>query len=188
MNDLLTRLREETRPQHEAAEALFYTEDLRSGTLSVAQYLHLMQTHLVFHRALENALADVAGYPLEERLKTAWLLADLDAAGEAPSEEIPEELNTWSDTALLGAAYVAEGSMLGGQVIRKWLSAHPELGKLAGNSRFYEGYGSETGSLWKQFRAYLSDRGTGVEDEIVDGAQKAFGVYMEVFRRSTVVA
>ncbi len=182
MGEILSQLKEQTRELHEQTEQLFYTDALKDGTLTSNQYKHLLQAHLAFHKALENALSTIEDYPLEERRKAGWIEADLTAIHESPKSAQTSTFADWAMPELLGAAYVAEGSMLGGQVIKRWLQAHPELGSYAGDSQFYGGYGKNTGERWKAFGSYLVDKSTGHEPAIVEGAKKAFMAYQDIFR------
>jgi heme oxygenase len=188
MSHLLGRLRQETRPLHEQTEHLFYTESLSKGTLSAIEYSHLLRTHLVFHQALETAIDRHSDffqdYEPDIRRKTAWLESDLVHLNE-PLPALHSDLFAgWSPVALLGAAYVAEGSMLGGTVIARLLQQNEAIRPLLTHARFYQGYGPATGSNWKQFGAFLTERGTPYADEVVDAAGRAFSLYQTVFREN----
>lgn len=131
MINLLERLREETRPLHEQTEQLFYTEALRNGTLTAVEYSHLLRTHLIFHQALETAIDRnpefFQDYERDVRRKTPWLLADLAHLKEALPVPMPELFADWSPISLLGAAYVGEGSMLGGTLISRLLQQNEAI-------------------------------------------------------------
>lgn len=186
MNNLLEQLRQETRPLHEQTEQLFYTETLRNGTLSAMEYSHLLRTHLVFHQALESAIDRndefFREYEPEVRRKTPWLLTDLAHVDEALPVPMPELFANWSPVSLLGAAYVGEGSMLGGTVIGRMLQQNEAVKPLlAEQGRFYQGYGSDLGSNWKMFGAFLTQRGTPHADEVVAAADETFRAYQSIF-------
>lgn len=188
MSDLLSRLRQETRPLHEETEQLFYTEALRDGTLLPVNYTHLLRTHLVFHQALETAIDRHAdffqGYEPEIRRKTPWLVADLAYLQETLPAPVPELFANWSPVALLGATYVGEGSILGGTVIGRLLQQNEAIQPLLTHARFYQGYGPATGSNWKNFGAFLTQKGTPVADDVVDSAGRAFTLYQRVFQQN----
>lgn len=189
MTTLLERLRAETRPQHEQTEQLFYTEALQHGTLSVDEYIHLLRTHLTYHEALEEAIGRhpdfFRGYALETRRKTPWLLADLKNLNVAPPPLMPELFAGWSPVALLGAAYVGEGSMLGGTVIWKLLQKNEAIRPLLAPAQFYQGYGPITGSHWRNFGAFLTEQGAQQPDSVVAAAKQAFVEYQTVFHQNT---
>lgn len=186
MISLPEQLRQETRSLHEQTEQLFYTESLKNGTLSISEYTHLLRTHLVFHKALEEAIRQhplfFQAYDLPMRTKTAWLSSDLAKLDEPLPASMPGLFDNWSPTALLGAAYVSEGSMLGGTIIWKLLQQNPSLQPLLSEARFYRGYGPQTGANWKQFGVFLNQQGANDPDNVVEAAKQAFIAYQTVFR------
>ncbi|QMW00950.1 biliverdin-producing heme oxygenase [Spirosoma foliorum] len=188
MSTLLERLRNETRPLHEQTEQQFYTEALQNGTLSVEEYSHLLRTHFIFHQALETAIDQYPeffkDYEPDTRRKTAWLLDDLANLNEAVPQVMPELFADWSPVSLLGAAYVGEGSMLGGTVIWRMLQKNPAILPLLTHARFYQGYGASTGSNWKNFGAFITREGEAHADEVVAAAGQAFIDYQTIFQRS----
>lgn len=185
MTNLLERLRQETRPLHEQTEQLFYTEALRSGALTVAEYIHLLRTHLIFHQALEKAIdrneTFFRAYEPETRKKTPWLLTDLAYLKETRPVFRPDLFADWSPVALLGAAYVGEGSMLGGTVIGRMLLQNEAVKPFLAHGRFYQGYGSALGTNWKKFGAFLTQQGTPYADEVVAAADETFSAYQSIF-------
>lgn len=185
MTSLPEQLRQETRPLHEQTEQLFYTESLKNGTLSVSEYTHLLRTHLVFHKALEEAIrqhpAFFQAYDLPMRTKTAWLSSDLAKLGEQLPASMPGLFENWSPTALLGAAYVSEGSMLGATIIWKLLQQNSAIKPFISEARFYSGYGPQTGANWKQFGTFLSQQGASEPDHVVEAAKHAFIAYQTIF-------
>ncbi|SFE11266.1 biliverdin-producing heme oxygenase [Spirosoma endophyticum] len=187
---LLERLRAETRPQHEQTEQLFYTEALQNGTLSVDEYSHLLRTHLTYHQALEEAIGHYPDffrdYALETRRKTPWLLADLTHLNVVPPPLRSDLFTGWSPVALLGAAYVGEGSMLGGTVIWKLLQKNEAIRPLLAHAQFYQGYGPSTGSYWRNFGAFLTQQGAQQPDNVVVAARQAFVEYQTVFQQVAI--
>jgi heme oxygenase len=161
MTSLPERLRHETRPEHEQTEVLFYTESLQNGTLTVFQE-----------------------YDATNRQKTPWLLADLAALHVPEPQESVNLFADWSPVELLGAAYVGEGSMLGGTVIWKMLQQNQAVLPLLTHARFFRGYGSETGTRWRTFSAFLVQRGADFPDEVVTSAKHAFTAYQTVFQQT----
>lgn len=106
--------------------------------------------------------------------KTRWLRADLERLGALPTASVPElsfpELPLRAPAGL-GVAYVLEGSMLGGRV----LARRPALAGL----RFFEGYGEDTGRLWRELVVELERATPFSRRLIVDAAVETFGAITE---------
>ncbi|WP_338871504.1 biliverdin-producing heme oxygenase [Spirosoma sp. SC4-14] len=191
MTSLPERLRQETRLLHQQTEQLFYTEALQNATLTVAQYEHLLRTHLVFHQDLETAIDQHSDFfrdyePLT-RKKTPWLLADLDYLNSPKPAPMANLFIDWSPIALLGAAYVGEGSMLGGTVIWKLLQNNKAIEPLLAQTRFYQGYGSATGNYWRNFGSFLTRNGSATPDVVIEAAKQAFVTYQQIFEQTEPV-
>lgn len=180
--DILTQLKTETRTRHEQTEQLLYAQQLMAGLLSRDEYVHLLTIHYQFHRALETTVtkqaASLEGYDFAASRKTPWLAADLRSMGVPLPDLTTNFFADWSATQLLGALYVAEGSMLGGQVIAKALRRTPALADV--ESRFFGGYGAQTGPRWKAFCTYLTHRAAGQQHEVVAAADRAFGYFQQL--------
>ncbi|GAB3764856.1 biliverdin-producing heme oxygenase [Spirosoma pomorum] len=191
MSTLPERLREQTRPLHEATEQLLYLNELRNGTLLPDAYTHLLRTHLTYHQALEEAIAKFpdffADYNLDARRKTPWLVADLTQLEQPLPTLMPELFADWSPVELLGAAYVSEGSMLGGKSVWQMLQQNLAILPLLTDAHFYQGYGKNTGQQWKEFLGFLQARGEAQADLVVGAAERAFRVYQTCFQRTVPV-
>ena len=186
--DLLTRLKLETRSQHQQTETLLYADKLMNGTLARAEYEHLLVIHYLFHQALETAVAVqspfFAGCDLELRRKTPWLVADLRQLAITLPAALPGLFADWNGYQLLGALYVAEGSTLGGRVIAGALHRTPALADVAA-SQFFGGYGEQTGPLWKAFGAYLTGRADDHDNLVINAAIRAFGHFQRIAKQAT---
>lgn len=191
MSDLLARLRQETKALHTQTEQLFYAESLQAGTLLAEEYLHLLRTHLIFHQALETAIDAhpdfFRDYAPQTRLKTPWLREDLSNLNRPLPDSKPELFSDWSPIALLGALYVSEGSMLGGTVISRLLQKNEAIGPMLDHTRFYAGYGAETGSNWRTCGAFITRLGTPHADAVVAAAKQAFLAYQTAFLHSQIM-
>jgi len=191
MTILHEQLRQETRPLHEQTEQLLYTDALRAGTLSVDQYRHLLLMHAQFHGALERAIdrhpAFFRDYEPDTRRKTPWLLNDLAQTGLSADAVSATLFEDWSPAWLLGAAYVGEGSMLGGKTVWNLLRQSPFLNSLLENARFYRGYGADTGQRWRSFGTFLATADAEPAD-VVEGARQAFLAYQTLFPQTRAQA
>lgn len=155
---LLSRLRDATSDAHRQLES---TIDIGAAVSSVAGYEFILTRFLAFHAALEPRLQRLLqgegfGYQPGDRLKSPWLVADLQALGRTPGEiaslpAVPPALlpplelpaHGW------GCAYVLEGSTLGGRHISAMLNAQPHIPVNA--RQFFHSYGAKTGERWKEF-------------------------------------
>lgn len=185
---LAERLRNETRDLHEQTEELLYTEPLKAGTLTPEQYRHLLQVHAVFHRELEAAIDQnpvfFQEYNQTNRRKSPWLDADLADLNVSLPDVNPDLFTDWTPIELLGAAYVGEGSMLGGKVVFHHLQKSPELQPILQNARFYRGYGAEALEKWKAFGAILARQDEASHDVLVEAARRTFLAYHDIFRQT----
>lgn len=180
--DILTQLKLETRTRHEQTERLLYAQQLMAGLLTRDEYVHLLTIHYRFHQALEAAVTKqagaLAGYDYQASRKTPWLVADLQRMGVPLPSPAADLFAGWNATQLLGALYVAEGSMLGGQVIAKALRRTPALTDV--DSQFFGGYGAQTGPRWKAFCTYLTQRAEGHQIAVVAAADQAFSYFQQL--------
>ena len=154
-SSLLARLRQTTRPFHEAIEK--HVDVLRPD-LSSTEYRQLIGRFYGFYAPLELRLAQVPGLneacpDYSMRTKTARLEQDLgelglsaDAIAKLPRcTELPA-LATAADA--LGCLYVTEGATLGGAIISRHVSAVLGITTDTGCA-FFSSYGQERGSMWK---------------------------------------
>lgn len=98
--------------------------------------------------------------------KCQWLAEDLEGQGEAP--DCPYAPSPENLASAYGLAYVCEGATLGGAFLYKRLS--PTLSPMP--LRWLDGYGAQTGPLWKGFLAHLAEDVTSPE-AIASAAQAA---------------
>ncbi|WP_460978046.1 biliverdin-producing heme oxygenase [Spirosoma knui] len=184
----MERLRAETRSLHEQTEQLLFADALRGGTLSTNEYSQLLRTHFAYHSALETAIDQHSGYfadyAPDDRRKTSWLQADLAQLQQTIPAQSANVFANWSPAELLGAAYVGEGSMLGGKTVWHYLQTSPAVRPLLEHARFYRGYGAETGLKWKTFIAFVNKQAGDASDDVVRGAQQAFLTYQSLFRQT----
>lgn len=179
---LLARLRAETAEQHAMLEAQL---PLSETELSRGAYHRLLLRFWGFYAPLEQLLLSGPLQPqpdfdYRQRLKTPKLEQDLYDAGEttdsllraAQCDDLPP-VSTLPQ--ILGCLYVIEGASLGGQIIARQLPSSlgstPQFG-----ARFFNGYGSATGSHWKATGAFLTTMGARLDqnDAIIASANATF--------------
>lgn len=118
-----------------------------------------------------------------QRFKSDWLRADLKALGaSAASTNATAHASFELGGALeaLGAAYVIEGSTLGGPVLLARLrAAGVVLDRERGGARFLSGYGAQNAAMWRAFRAALQAAALDAHDwpRIERGALAMFRAY-----------
>jgi len=172
---LLQRLRDETRPAHDALEENDFNQQLLAGTVSAAATARFLTKLYGFLQPYETCL-DHHTFPAEwdiaRRHRAHLILQDLTPPG-GPVPALPlcptmPPLETWPQ--LLGAMYVLEGSTLGGQVITRQLAkADIPL------RTYFTGYSERTGPMWKQFCHLLMEAAEEVDqEEIVQSARQTF--------------
>lgn len=170
---LLDQLKETTRPHHQRLEGL--------AGLPASRAAYIAQLEMFFgyiepwERQLRTSLA-ATDLLCTRAVKTGWLAEDLEFFGAGPEQraELPRcaELPSLdSRPAWLGAAYVVEGSTLGGQVLSRHLATH--LGLHDGGGRYFRSYGSEVGPRWQEFRADLVRHSSPENDPIILRAAEA---------------
>ncbi|MBC7457788.1 MAG: biliverdin-producing heme oxygenase [Bdellovibrionaceae bacterium] len=141
-----------------------------------------------FYQPLENKISifiDQHGdeFEMKRRYKSSLLVNDLIGWGDSResihSIHTHSELNDISSlTDLVATLYVLEGSTLGNQIICRALSKN--LNVSAFQMSFYEGYGADTYSRWRSFKAQAE---THTESLDIDLAIKKS---REIFQQFTI--
>jgi heme oxygenase len=182
---ILQRLREATRPDHERLEEHI---DLLGRPWSLAFYKSLLQKFYGIYAVLEPPTLSQKDwherdFDTTHRIKLPALAKDLCFLGlsEAEISELPRptvvpQVNSFA--AALGAAYVMEGSTLGGQIISRHL--HKELGlEIDKGLNFFGSYGEAVGPMWREFTNVLNSyQGNDAEQQIaVETAVQTFRAF-----------
>jgi len=179
----LSRLRAETRPEHEATEAQM---PLMSPDLTRATYAAVLACLYPLlagweEWALANAPASAAAL-MTKRRRAALLAEDLTCLHEPipapaifPADHIP---GIATEAGFFGAMYVVEGSTLGGQYIARHVE--PLLGLRADcGTAYFRGYGDQTSVHWKEFQSALAALPDDSADEVIAAARAMFRVFGE---------
>ncbi|MDU0371911.1 biliverdin-producing heme oxygenase [Hymenobacter endophyticus] len=171
--DILTRLRQEARPSHDALEANEFNQALTAGTISEAATARFLAKLYGFVVPFEEQLRAHSHWfgpewELERRFRSPLLRQDLPAANSLPLAPNLPPLHTRAQ--LLGALYVLEGSTLGGQVIARQLAKNG-----IPTRAYFSGHAEQTGPLWKSFVQLLAAAATPeTADEIIASASLTF--------------
>jgi heme oxygenase len=172
-------LKHETADLHREAERHVRILDDDATEATYARYLMRM---LGFHAPMEDrfaahqGLAEV-GFDVWVRRKQGLIRDDLAALGLAgvPAPRCADLPDVGNLARALGAAYVLEGSTLGGPFIIARMRVR--LGHLVGvATAFLEGYRSATGPMWRSFSALVERclAAPAARDAAVDTARSTF--------------
>lgn len=175
-----------------AHQALEDSLDVASVIKDGKRYARLLAGFWGFHAGFERLMESlkiwpVKGYDPAGRRKSPWLAEDLGALGwtEAGLEKLPvcgpEDLpeldgGNAAAAAAMGAAYVMEGSTLGGRHISAMIARGSSVP--ADAVRFFQGYGADTGANWNAFLQSLAvlEAASSVEEQnrAVNAARRTF--------------
>lgn len=180
--NILKLLKVTTSAQHASIEARL---PLLDANMSKGVYLSLLQKFFCYYTPLEAQLMQMfpdgpGNFAYATRQKARLLALDLRALGmtaftiaELPHCRALPEMETVAQA--WGSLYVIEGATLGGQIISSHLRENLTLDATSG-AAFFTGYGSETGTHWKNFCASLMDYVARHEgsDDVISGAMQTF--------------
>lgn len=193
--DILDKLREETRADHDELEAIGLSDKIMDGSLQPQEYKNLIRVHYLVHRSLEEQLEllNVQHYfpelHFEGRKKMPLIRQDLaeigidevdmvryEVAGDLPDPELPY--------GLLGTMYVMEGATLGGMVIVKALRKNEQLSAFE-PFHYFGCYGGDTGKQWKSFLEVLKQEGNKPEarQAVVSAAKQTYQFFRSNFQK-----
>ena len=176
----ITRLRTETSPAHEALENLAISKAIVSPAVrekDYVDYLSLMAN--VVHDAETNIFPTVKDVipDLDCRRKLPTILDDLafHGAEKTAFTTVFRADENLTEAFAVGVVYVMEGSSLGGRMILKNLDKSLGLNSERG-SRYFTGYGAQTGFRWKSFMEWLAGYESSHDcgHDIIRGANHAF--------------
>lgn len=177
---VLRHLKHNTGDLHAAAEEHVRILD---PDVTVAAYRRYLERMYGFHGAIERIFGGrddlrERGFDPDGRRKLPWLAADLSALGADPASLPLADVVIPSFAAAIGAAYVLEGSTLGGRYILAHLGGElrPWIGVA---TRFLEGYRDETGARWRAFAATAEALPPDDVAEATDAARATFAALIE---------
>lgn len=150
-------LRKRTYPAHEESEKRMLVA--LEGIKNKEDYIRLLNLLYGFYAPMETRIRKYLTKDLfpdiDKRCRSEYLLWDILESGiPPPRPDFCTELPVISSFAgALGALYVLEGSTMGGRIISTMLSS---LLGASNTLTFFNGYGEETGTMWKSFKDYLN--------------------------------
>ena len=184
----LLALREATASAHETLEVQARIEprlsDPATRAATVAGFYRFHAGLEPLSHPLTAALNAELEADFEPRSRAHGIAQDLTILGQrVPPPARPAAPASAGEA--LGWVYVAEGSMLGGRIIRKRLTAE---GRGLEGLNFLDPYGEETGARWRAFMALLDQAcaaGRADVDQIVKGGVDGFAFARRVLQPRT---
>ena len=175
-------LRAATSDDHRAVETLAVPAAMVDGTLDDGAYTAMLEGYLVMYRTLARALrrAELPWFADRIDLRITWLEADLAVLAPRPGGPQPSFASAcdWSFVsasvpALLGAAYVLEGSALGNAFLAPRLRAN--LKHLEPAFAYFRGFGVAAKHEFTTFGGELDARVAAHQQaDAIEGAKVAF--------------
>jgi heme oxygenase len=178
----IQELRIATDPMHKALEENAISKKLMSPEVNLTNYAFYLRCMGEVMKCFDDKILPAVSSIITEtdkRKKYQDIVADLEflyANGAEKMETKPFTGFTGNPNLAyaLGYCYVIEGSTLGGRVILKHVS--PALKLEEGGTRFFAGYGAETGGFWKSFlqQFCLHIVQNNLQEEAIQGAKDGF--------------
>ncbi len=181
---LTERIKAATQEYHQQTEKILIGK--MKNMRSVNDYTDILKVFYGYFGGLEKQIdkyinpTNLTDY--DERRKTAALANDVLAFGNVlPQQASGRQLPAIeSGLQAFGAAYVIEGSTLGGKIISKMVQQHLGITDGKGLS-FFNGYGEETNNKWAAFQQVLNNVAATPEkeDKVIAAANDTFKKFKE---------
>lgn len=186
--NLLEKLRAATGDLHERLEQQNLARHIVDHSIDRETYKKLLLQNYQAYQHLEGPIS--AFLPELKGNKAARLKTDLEALKmdlPAPVSDLQEPLEINSLPQAFGAAYVVEGSALGGMVIAKHLPKCEQLQGLQPQQFFSGDKGCLT--TWSYFKEELAkqDLSEAEEQELLEKAKETFLFFERVFNQEVLV-
>jgi len=147
---------------------------------STEHYLVLLEMFYGYYHSLElkmdQYLTSEKIPDLAERRKSAAILQDIRDLGGLPPAQVSAAVipRIQSYPQALGAAYVLEGSTLGGVIIARMIREQLQLSSPEGFT-FFTGYGEAVQQMWRKFHSYMNAiTEEAAQQEAADAARETF--------------
>jgi heme oxygenase (biliverdin-IX-beta and delta-forming) len=169
---MITRLRERTSELHKELEQDNLANKILDHSISLQEYKELLFQNFIAYRAAEVQIAKfMPGYKAE---KTTRLKEDLENLG-LTEFDINLEFKCENKAEAVGAAYVIEGSAMGGMLIGKEIKNCEALSELPAQKFFNAERGNMKG--WNEYLKFLRSEDF-TEAEIEAAAIKAQDTFL----------
>jgi len=189
--ELIDKLKEHCHQRHLQVRAGEYASKIMDGSLTKAEYTVLILANYVFHNTLELSLNKhlAENWKLElswhHRAKSVFARQDLRSLGcehlivKLLDKEPLGNYSIDSGEQAIGALYVAEGTAIGGVIIKKNLQKIDWIVQNDFPIRFYGCYGQSLSPLWKEFVAFVCQVEVNHES-VLNQAYQTFEFYEQI--------
>ena len=172
-------LKENTAKYHDEIEGKLAPKKLFDGTFTEQDYYKMLQVNHQFLKVYESDIRnllsenDLHNFSQTNLDKLSLIEKDLNELNLSELN-FSKTANLGERAEAIGALYVIEGSMLGGNVIAKTLKKYPDLADQKFN--YFGHYGENLGQSWKTFVSYINQEFTTEEQQnkVLIGAKKAY--------------
>lgn len=172
MTKMLNKLREETSELHKELEKDNLANKIMDHSIELDEYTNLLFQNYV---AYQNAEAEISRFlPDYSSDKTERLKQDLSGLG-VKNLDLNLQFECHSEAEAIGAAYVVEGSAMGGMLIGKEIENCQNL-KSINRQRFFSGDRSSMKG-WNEFLKFLRSREF-TESEVNSASKKAKDTFL----------
>lgn len=182
-------LKERTAHLHDSIEKITLSNKIFDGEFSVEDYKNLVTIngHIVnafidniFTTLPREVASKLVFTPEAKKAAIAKDAADLTLPVATPAIALKQANKAYA----LGALYVMEGSMLGGNVIAKTLKKYEEFAQHEFN--YFTFYKDMLGPNWKSFLGTLMEE-VQTEEDIESSVQGAIQVYEELIAKAKTI-
>lgn len=183
---MIKRLKEETRQLHEKVEEQNLAKQIMDHSIDLETYKLLLLQNYIAYESTETAIAqflpDYRGTKHEQLKKD---LTSLRVSAEKTSTNNLFECHSKAEA--LGAAYVVEGSALGGMLLARHLKQCKQL-ESVDDHHFFNG-DKENLKEWNKFKEQLEQYHFSEveEQQAIEKAKDTFRYFQEVFNRQLVI-
>jgi heme oxygenase len=179
--EMLNSLREATAELHRKLEGDNLAGKIIDHSISLEEYRLLLIQNFIAYRSVERQLNQFLSF--ENMEKTLQLEEDLLTLGVDDLDHIPDiDFNCKNEAEAIGAAYVVEGSAMGGMLIGKEIPNCETLNSLP-PQKFFSG-GRDSVKSWNNFLKFLRSRDFSEEEKEIAStkAQETFRLFGKAFK------
>jgi len=177
---MLDFLKEQTKTIHDNVEGTNLAKYIVDGSMSLAQYKTYLVQNYHSYKAVEDALVSNKSMIREElhgfinKNKSEHLRKDIENLNVTIPEN-PKQMEFNSEVEAIGALYVIQGSMIGGNLISKKLRTCPELEAIE-THHFFDFCVKDSMKLWSTFKNIVNSAefSEAEHQEALASAKKAF--------------